>query len=209
MTSTMRFLAAAAGMIAALDASPWPIAAAGQRLPQPAAARTADRHPTHAVLEADLRALAAAHAGSATLVELGKTRAGRRLWAIEIAAPGAAPPASRPGILLVANLGADQVAGSTLALGIARALLASNDEAVRRQLASSVFYIVPRLDVDGTEALFAPLQAPRRGNLTPFDDDNDGRVDEDPPEDLNGDGVITMMRVQDPAGPFAPAREDA
>ena len=69
---------------------------------------------------------------------------------------------------------------------------------MRRQLAASVFYVVPRLDADGTEAVFAPLQAPRRGNLTPFDDDNDGRLDEDPPEDLNGDGLITVMRVQDP-----------
>ena len=68
---------------------------------------------------------------------------------------------------------------------------------------------MPRLDADGSEAVFAPLQAARRGNLTPFDDDNDGRLDEDPPEDLNGDGVITMMRVKDPRGPFAPARDDA
>ena len=210
MTSTVRFLFAVAALGAAFDGSPGRVAAAAQRpAAPPAATRAGDRHLPHAALEADLRALAAAHAGSATLVEMGRTAGGRRLWAIEIAAPGAAPPASRPGILLVANLAADQVAGSTLALGIARALLTSSDEAVRRQLAASVFYVVPRLDADGTEAVFAPLQAPRRGNLTPFDDDNDGRLDEDPPEDLNGDGLITVMRVQDPAGPFAPAREDA
>ncbi|MFI5077147.1 MAG: M14 family metallopeptidase [Vicinamibacteria bacterium] len=210
MTPTVRFLFALAALAAAFDGSPGQVAAAGQRpaAPPAAAARTGDRHLPHAALEADLRALAAAHAGSATLVEMGRTAGGRRLWAIEIAAPGAAPAASRPGILLVANLAADQVAGSTLALGIARALLTSSDESVRRQLATSVFYVVPRLDADGTEAVFAPLQAPRRGNVTPFDDDNDGRLDEDPPEDLNGDGLITVMRVQDPAGPFAPARDD-
>jgi hypothetical protein len=210
MTSTVRVLFAAAALAAVFDGSPGTRAAAAQRPPAPAAApRAGDRHLPHAALEADLRALAAAHAGSAALVDMGRTAGGRRLWAIEIAAPGAAPPASRPGILLVANLAADQVAGSTLALGIARALLTSSDEAVRRQLVTSVFYVVPRLDADGTEAVFAPLLAPRRGNLTPFDDDNDGRVDEDPPEDLNGDGLITAMRVQDPAGPFAPARDDA
>ena len=136
MTSTVRFLFAAAALGAAFDGSPGQVAAAGQRpAAPPAAARTGDRHLPHAALEADLRALAAAHAGSATLVEMGRTAGGRRLWAIEIAAPGAAPPASRPGILLVANLAADQVAGSTLALGIARALLTSSDESVRRQLA--------------------------------------------------------------------------
>jgi hypothetical protein len=183
---------------------------AAVRAPRPAAApRPADRHLPYATLESELKALAAAHPASATLVEMGRTAAGRALWALEIAAPGTEPPASRPGILLVANLSADQVAGSALALGVARALLASTDEDVRRQLAACVFYVVPRLDADGTEAVFAPLQAPRRGNLTPFDDDNDGRADEDPPEDLNGDGVITTMRVRDPRGPFAPARDEA
>jgi hypothetical protein len=209
MTSRVRILFAVAVLGAAVDGRSGPMAAAAQRAPAPpAAARPADRHLPHATLEAELRALAAAHAGSATLVEIGRTAGGRRLWAIEIAAPGAMPPASRPGILLVANLAADQIAGSTLALGIARALLTSSDDGVRRALADNVFYIVPRLDADGTEAIFAPVQAPRRGNLTPFDDDNDGRLDEDPPEDLNGDGLITEMRVKDPAGPFAPARED-
>ncbi|MGW8266940.1 MAG: M14 family zinc carboxypeptidase, partial [Longimicrobiales bacterium] len=41
-----------------------------------------------------------------------------------------------------------------------------------------------------------------RTNTFPFDDDNDGRVDEDGPEDLNGDGLITAMRVPDPDGAF-------
>ena len=91
-------------------------------------------------------------------------------------------------------------------MGIARALLTTTDEATRRQLVACVFYVVPRVDVDGSEAVFATPLAPRRGNLTPFDDDNDGRVDEDPPEDLNGDGLITLMRVKDPHGPFAPSR---
>src|SRR6476646_4736743 len=120
MTSTVWFLFAAAALCAVFDGSPGQVGAVRQRpaAPPAAAARSGERHLPHAALEAELRALAAAHAGSATLVEMGRTAGGRRLWAIEIAAPGAAPPASRPGILLVANLAPDQVAGSTLALGI-------------------------------------------------------------------------------------------
>jgi hypothetical protein len=200
----VRVLFVAVLALALAGASP----AARQAPPQPAPG-PAVRHLPHAALEAELRALAAAHPGSATLVEIGKSAGGRRLWAIEIAAPGPTPPASRPGILVVAGLGADQIAGGTLALGIARALLTTADDTARRQLAACVFYIVPRVDVDGSEAFFATPLAPRRGNLTPFDDDNDGRTDEDPPEDLNGDGLITMMRVKDPAGAFAPAKDDA
>ncbi len=218
-TTLAGILFTVAAVAAAIDGSPGRVAAAGQRpaagqatvpaAAPPAVPRPPDRHLPHAALEAELKALAAAHAASASLVEFGRTAGGRRLWALEIAAPGTAPPASRPGILLIADLSADQVGGSTLALGVARGLLTSTDEDVRRQLATCVFYVVPRLDADGTEAVFAPLQAPRRGNLSPSDDDNDGRVDEDPPEDLNGDGVITMMRVRDPRGAFAPSRDDA
>jgi hypothetical protein len=41
-----------------------------------------------------------------------------------------------------------------------------------------------------------------RKNTLPYDDDNDGRVDEDGLDDLNGDGLLTVMRVQDPAGAY-------
>jgi hypothetical protein len=197
---------AAVGQPSAQGTRPQARPAAPARPAVPAPAPTG--HLPHAALETELRTLASAHAASATLVEMGRTGGGRRLWAIEIAAPGPVPPAARPGVLVVANLSADQVAGSTLAVGIARALLTSTDEGVRRQLEACTFYFVPRLDADGTEAVFAPLAAPRRGNLAPFDDDNDGRADEDPPEDLNGDGVITTMRVKDPAAAFAPAKDE-
>jgi len=34
----------------------------------------------------------------------------------------------------------------------------------------------------------------------PWDSDRDGILDEDPPEDLNGDGAITVMRIRDETG---------
>jgi len=33
-----------------------------------------------------------------------------------------------------------------------------------------------------------------------WNEDNDGQVDEDGPEDLDGNGLITMMRVKSPEG---------
>jgi hypothetical protein len=41
--------------------------------------------------------------------------------------------------------------------------------------------------------------SPRTG-LRPIDNDRDGLVDEDGPEDLNGDGNLTLMRIRDPNG---------
>ncbi len=50
--------------------------------------------------------------------------------------------------------------------------------------------------------MFAPLKTGRKTNASKIDNDNDGRIDEDGPEDLNKDGVISMMRVKDPLGPY-------
>ena len=41
-----------------------------------------------------------------------------------------------------------------------------------------------------------------------IDADNDGRFDEDGPEDLNKDGYISIMRVKDPKGPYMVHPED-
>lgn len=48
----------------------------------------------------------------------------------------------------------------------------------------------------------------RAGNAAPTDEDRDGATDEDPPDDLDGDGVVGWMRFPDPAGAFA-AGDDA
>jgi hypothetical protein len=62
---------------------------------------------------------------------------------------------------------------------------------------------------DGAEAMFGKVKAFRRTNARKFDEDNDGRTDEDGPDDLNGDGFISVMRVKDPNGPYMVHPEDA
>jgi len=46
-------------------------------------------------------------------------------------------------------------------------------------------------------------------DANPRDDDRDGLVDEDGPDDLDGDGSITTMRKRDPFGQFRTDAEDA
>ena len=84
----------------------------------------------------------------------------------------------------------------------------ATDAAIKQRLDTGVIYVVPRVNADGAELMFAPVKALRRTNATPFDADNDGRIDEDGPEDLNKDGVITLMRVKDPKGPYMVSPDD-
>jgi len=139
----------------------------------------------------------------ASMESLGTTPAGREIWLVTVGDPGGPPLDQRPGILVVGNLEGDHLVGSQLALEAIRHLLGNHqDERVRVALAEHVFYFVPRLNPDGAEAMFAPVTWDRTRNNRPFDDDNDGLTDEDGPEDLNGDGYSTVMRVADPSGVY-------
>jgi hypothetical protein len=159
---------------------------------------------SHAELTADLRRVVGAHRDLARLHSLGKTRGGRDIWLVEIAGPGGAPAAERPAVFVAANLEGDGIVGSELAFAVADRLLAryAADPAVKARLDSTTFYIVPRVNPDAAEEMFAAVKTGRRTNATPYDDDNDARLDEDGPEDLNGDGQITLMRVPDRHGDY-------
>lgn len=162
-------------------------------------------------LSAVLKAAVAAHPDLARLVSIGKSREGRDIWAVEVANAKGTPLDERPALLVAANFEGDHVIGSELALYTIDALLggyASSAE-VKQRLDTSVFYVVPRVNPDGAEAMFAPVKSLRRTNATPFDADNDARTDEDGPEDLNGDGVVTVMRVKDSKGSYTISRDDA
>lgn len=144
----------------------------------------------------------------ATMRPLGTSSEGREIWLVEILGPGSAPAAERAGILVVGNLEADHVIGSQLALEVVRHLTQGEGRDAEA-LNDRVVYVVPRLNPDGAEQMFADVLVDVRGNRRPVDDDNDGRIDEDPPEDLNGDGLVTVMRVPDPLGGFSVHEDDA
>ncbi|MCK7499574.1 MAG: hypothetical protein MZW92_61125 [Comamonadaceae bacterium] len=151
-----------------------------------------------------VQALAGANKALVRVESIGKSRGGRDLWAIEIAGPGAVPPGKRPALLVAAGFEGDDLTGTELALAVAEHLArnAAGDPAVKARLEASTVYVLPRINPDGAEGFFAPLKTGQRTNANPFDDDNDGRVDEDGPEDLNGDGFITVMRVPAAGGEY-------
>ncbi len=62
------------------------------------------------------------------------------------------------------------------------------------------WYILPQPNPDAAEAFFAPMKWERKVNNLEVNDDVDDGVNEDGPEDLSGDGVITLMRVEHPEG---------
>lgn len=120
---------------------------------------------------------------------LGKTIGGREVR-VHTVAKGKAD--EKPAILIVGvSRTGDAIAQRLLPL------LAKSD-----LLDRFTFYVIPRPSPDA-------FALNRDGNARKTDDDRDGTYGEDPPDDLNGDGVITVMRVEDETGGWMPHPDDA
>ncbi len=150
----------------------------------------------------ELKSLVNANTSIAKIESIGKTIEGRDLWVVTIANPNGTPVNERPGMLIGANFEGDHLIGSEISLSVINHLVKnySSDEAVKKSIDEHVYYIIPRMNPDGAEKMFDNLKTGRKTNLSPYDGDNDGRMDEDGPDDLNKDGFITMMRVKDENG---------
>ena len=175
-------------------------AVAGIATAAPARAETAS--PDHATLVTRIDALAAAHAGMAVVETIGTSREGRVILALRLAGAGEAEPVERSAVLVVAGLDGSHLVGGDVALGVAERLLdraAAGDETVTALLAAHAIYVVPRVNPDAAERWFTDVRLEWTRALRPDDADRDGAIDEDPPNDLDGDGFITTMRVPDPA----------
>ncbi|MEJ2205736.1 MAG: M14 family metallopeptidase [Gemmatimonadota bacterium] len=169
-------------------------------LPAPLPGQTAS-YLDHDGLTREIRSVVNA-SPMASMESLGTSREGREIWMVRVAEEGS-DAEEAPAVLVVGNLSGDHLLGSALALETIRYLVGGEAE-----LDGRVVYVVPRLNPDGAEAMFAAVKRDVRRNVLPFDDDNDGRVDEDGPEDLNGDGMITVMRVPDAQGAYVADPED-
>ncbi|MFC1555938.1 M14 family metallopeptidase [candidate division KSB1 bacterium] len=109
----------------------------------------------------------------------------------------------KPGYWIDGALHGNEYTGSEVCLYIINKLVSGygTDKEITRLIDSKTFYICPASNPDG---LFSSVEMdiPQRQNSMLIDDDGDGYVNEDPPDDLNKDGHITQFRFIDPDGSY-------
>ncbi|TVQ09400.1 MAG: peptidase [Bacteroidetes bacterium] len=153
-----------------------------------------------------LRELTRAYPAMTNLQSLASTKGGKEIWLFTI---GTGEITEKPAIAIVGGISGDHLLGSELALQMAERLLANSGQtAIKNLMDSMSFYIFPDMSPDARAQYFAPLRYERLGNANPADLDRDGRIGEDPFNDLNNDGMITMMRIKDPTGQWMKHPED-
>jgi hypothetical protein len=144
-----------------------------------------------------------------SLESIGKSVQGRDLWLLTVSDKKTMDPGLKPGYWIDGNIHAIEIQGTEMALYTAWYLceMYNSNEFIRKLLAEKTFYIAPTINPDGREYFTAQTVPPRSG-MAPRDNDRDGLVDEDGPDDLNGDKQLSQMRRKNHDGHYIPNPKD-
>jgi hypothetical protein len=142
----------------------------------------------------------------ADIQTIGKSRQGRDQFLLTITAKSTGKPETKPAMWLDGAIHGNEVNGITCSLYCAWYLLTrfDYDPYIYDLVNRTTFYILPGLNVDANDSY---VRYPNTANnprepFRPTDDDGDGLYDEDPTEDVDGDGELSTMYVEDPSGEF-------
>jgi murein tripeptide amidase MpaA len=158
-----------------------------------------DHYYDYAELDAAINALTAAYPHLVTRHQIGTSHQGRAIFLVELTNRVTGPGDAKPGYYIDGCIHAEELAASMAPLHTVYALCTQYgiNADITELLDTQVIYIVPRLNPDGAElVLKTPYYWCGNGRDAPAAVFTDGLV----PTDLNGDGLITQMRVPDPLG---------
>ncbi|MFO0745842.1 MAG: M14 family metallopeptidase [Myxococcota bacterium] len=165
-----------------------------------------ERFLSHDEIGRQCRAWADAFPELVRLTSIGRTTEGRDVWLLTI---GRDPDRPRPTAWVDGNMHANELAGSSVALGIAEDVLALHvaadveghahglPEHVRAVLRDVLFMVAPRLAPDGAEVV---MQSARYVRSSPRDRRTARLAPYWKTGDVDGDGLALSMRLGDPAG---------
>ena len=115
----------------------------------------------------------------------------------------------QPAVCVIAGTDARLPYTTEMVLTIAeRYASATPDDSVWRNLEDKTLYLLPQVSPSAIARFNKTLSDGKDCNDSPFDDDKDGKTDEDPVDDLNNDGIISYIRVLDSTGNFRQSLTD-
>jgi hypothetical protein len=132
----------------------------------------------------------------------GSSYWGKDLWVLEVTNFATGAGDEKPAYWADGGTHPDEPVGTPMVMFLAQTLLSGfgNDSRITELLDTRAFYIMPTVNPDAVDYYLTEPGMISHGQ--PWDSDRDGSVDEDPPEDLDGDGAITVMRIRDATGPL-------
>jgi hypothetical protein len=170
-----------------------------------------ERYLDYEALTAQLHAWEKAFPEVVQLNSIGRSGAGRELWLLTL---GPDPGRVRPSVWVDANMHAEEICGSNVALALAEDVIrlhVIDAQALHgfpphliEALREVIFFILPRMSPDGAEAV---LTTGRRVRSVPRNERPDHNRAYWVAQDIDGDGLSLVMRQQDPSGEFTACAE--
>jgi len=148
-----------------------------------------------------LKTLQSQNASNSKLETLTTTVGGHKIWTLTLSKGDAK---NKPAIAIVSGVDGMHILGPEMALQIAENILKNHADVLEK----TTFYIFPNMSPNATENHFSALKHGNNGNAKSTDDDRDGEFNEDPFDDLNNDGLITFMKIEDPTGDYILHKDD-
>ncbi len=171
-----------------------------------------DRYYDYDEVVTALRVLHEAYPDLTKLEIVGKSEEDRAIYALTINNAKTGNELNKPGVYIDGNIHGNEIQAGEVCLYYANMLLTKygENEKITKVVDRNVHYIIPVVNVDGRYHFFkdANTMHSSRSIRVPKDDDGDGLFDEDAPDDLDGDGSITQMRIKDPYGNYKVDPED-
>ena len=129
------------------------------------------------------------------LYEVAKSYEGRPILQMTLTNKKTGKHTDKPAAYFEAGRHSGEVTSSEAVLWLTKHLLDNygKDAAITKLIDTKTIYLRPENNPDGSTMYLFSAQR-NRSTVHPKDDDRDGLLDEDPEEDLDGDGVIYQIR---------------
>mgnify|MGYP005839970389 CR=1 FL=1 len=167
-------------------------------------AQDGGKYMSPAEINSRIKSIVQGHSSDARIHNLATTPGGKELLMVEIGKEVSSQEKTRPAIFVVGNMDGTRALSSSACVFLANELLKNSE-----LYADRTWYILPVGNPDAYNNYFSEVLFVDSRNDLPFNDDMDDRVDEDGLNDLDGNGLITKMRVKAPDGEWIPVAGDS
>lgn len=135
------------------------------------------------------------------LYVVAQSYSGRDIYQLTVTNKKTGKDTDKPAMFIDGNRHAGEVTAAESAFWMLHHMLSNygTDPEITRLLDSFAFYFRPKNNPDGS-LLYLETAQTLRSTVRPYDNDGDGLLDEDPAEDLDGDGRSRQMRIKVPKG---------
>ncbi|MGD2152359.1 MAG: M14 family metallopeptidase [Gemmatimonadales bacterium] len=156
---------------------------------------TFDRYHTVDVMYTWLKRWAEQYPDLVELYEVGRSFEGRPILQVTLTNKATGAAVDKPAAFFEGGRHSGEVTSSESVLWLMQYLLEryGHDDEITALLDTKTIYLRPQNNPDGSDMYLHTAQR-NRSSVRPHDSDRDGLLDEDPEEDLDGDGVIYSLR---------------